>query len=80
MEVIQFNFIHKFLKKYRKRILDNIEKHLKEIEEIERGNNQDIVWLWYTGKLDSNFYYNERNNELFMKYIITEVNKLVSGR
>lgn len=66
--------------KYRKRVLDKIEQHLKEIEEIKRGNNQDIVWLWYTGKLDSNFYYNERNNELFMEYIITEVNKLVSGR
>lgn len=65
--------------KYRKRILDNIEKHLKEIEELKNGNSQDVIWLWYTGKLDNNFYYNERNNQMFMEYIISEVNKLVNG-
>lgn len=65
--------------KYRKKVLDRIETHLKEIEELKSGNDKDVVWLWYTGKLDKNFYYNSYNNELFMEYIINEVNKLVNG-
>ena len=65
--------------KYRKRILDKIEEHLKEIEELKTYDNKDVIWLWYTGRLDLDFYYNTRNNELFMEYIISEVNKLVNG-
>lgn len=64
--------------KYTARVFENIENKLvKYIEYNKCEDETDIVWLWYIGKLDPDFYYNSYNNELFEKYIISEVSKLI---
>lgn len=63
--------------KYRNRVLNQIEEHLELLIKQNNGSEKDIVWLWYIGKLDKNFYYREYNDELFYEYIVNEVNKLI---
>lgn len=63
--------------KYRNKVLNQIEQHLEELIKHNNGSKEDVVWLWYIGLLDKNFYYNTYNNELFYEYIINEVNKLI---
>lgn len=56
------------------------EKELSEAAEAwarMNGSKDDIIWLWYIGALDKNFYYNNYSNELFYKYIVNEVNKII---
>ena len=66
--------------KYRNRVLQRIEEHLEDLIKQNSGNDTDTVWLWYIGKLDSNFYYRRYNDELFYDYILDEVNKLVAKK
>ena len=64
--------------KYTARVLGEIEDKLSYYVNYNKCEDEkDIVWLWYIGKLDSGFYYNNYNNELLEKYIMSEVNKLV---
>lgn len=63
--------------KYRNRVLNEIETHLEELINQNNGSENDIIWIWYIGKLDKRFYYNEYNNELFYKYISDKINKLI---
>ena len=68
--------------KYRNRVLREIEEKLEYyvLHNNSNGNDSDPIWLWYIGKLDSNFYYNQYNNELLHEYIIEQVNKLKGGK
>jgi hypothetical protein len=67
--------------KYLARILNDIECKLSYYVKYNRCENEnDVVWLWYTGRLDPNFYYRKHNDELFEEYITAEVNKLINKR
>lgn len=63
--------------KYRNKVLNEIEEHLEKLINQDSGNKEDIVWLWYIGKLDKGFYYNKYNNELFYTYISNKIIELI---
>ena len=44
------------------------------------SNISETIVSWYLGKLDSGFYYNERNNELFMEWLDAECNRWMPTR
>ena len=63
--------------KYRNRILQEIEDELTVIINTNAKNKDETVWLWYIGRLDEGFYYNEYNNELFYDYIMQKYSDLI---
>ncbi len=54
-------------------ILDKVEDSLSLIiSEVDKGipyNTDDVIYKWYLGKLDPNFYYCEENNKAFEEYL-----------
>ena len=74
----------KIRRKCQKKVYAEIEEEIagfaKEIKERMRNGDRkhisldgivcdEFVHEWFLGKLDKNFYYAERNNEIFMSYI-----------
>lgn len=53
------------------------EKLDKYVEYNSCEYKNDIVWLWYTGRLSPSFYYNDNNNELFACYIEEQIMNFV---
>lgn len=64
------------------KLLDDVEASLKSIAEEcvgksepvpFKGKHDDTVEKWFYGKLDTSFYYNEENNELFGQYLEMQI-------
>ena len=51
------------------------EKELKVYIEAEKGDLKSYLVRWFDGELDPNFYYSERNEELFVEKVIEEAKK-----
>lgn len=70
--------------RYRKEVLETIERDLEFIIEnigtLELKNNfNKTVYDWFMGKLDKNFYYSDRNNDLLKVYIFRCYSRRVAG-
>ena len=63
--------------RYRNRVLNEIENQIKLIENNEVKGIDNIVEKWFNGTLDEHFYYNERNNEAFGRYILDKYKELL---
>lgn len=57
-------------------VLFSLEERLEHYIETGIEAENDTVWLWFHGKLDPQFYYNDINNENFVVYIKDEIKKL----
>lgn len=55
--------------RYRKHVLTELEARLVEYEN-GKVNEKDTLYLWFDGKLDTNFYYSDENDRLFGEYIL----------
>lgn len=59
--------------------LNVLERCDKELDLYINGGNGDAaspVIKWFEGKLDECFYYGERNEELFLEYMLEEAERL----
>ena len=70
----------------RNRLLNEIEVQLNTLIDCNKKNGShcefpenidNILVKWYLGKLDSDFYYNQRNNKAFENYLF---NKIMGGK
>lgn len=50
-------------------VLEEVENELKNYIENNVGDKETPLIRWYHGKLDSNFYYSEYNNQLLAEAI-----------
>ena len=62
------------------KVLEKVESTLsKLISEIDSGTfkekdlkeEEEVIFLWYVGKLDKDFYYGDYNASLFKEYIVS---------
>lgn len=53
-------------------VLKKAQQELELFIENGEGNLDSHVLKWFQGKLDSNFYYHEHNDELLKEYLILE--------
>ena len=51
------------------------ERELKTYIEVEKGDLNSYLVKWFEGELDPNFYYSERNEELFREKVIEEAKR-----
>ena len=50
----------------------NIDEHcINANEDFLNASIEDVTKSWFFGKLDPDFYYRERNNDLFLEYLET---------
>lgn len=69
----------------RKEVLDDIEDHLERVisnlhSSMSVYGCKEVVYKWFMGELDPNFYYSWRNDQLFHDYILREYSKKLGNK
>lgn len=74
-----FPVLYEKLSKYENGLefLSRKNAELSAYIETGEGDRDSYLVKWFEGKLDRNFHYRERNNQLFVESMITEVKSLV---
>lgn len=54
----------------------NTNEYILKVDDIEGIDKDSYLVKWFAGKLDENFYYSERNNELFVEAMVKEAKLL----
>jgi len=50
----------------------NTNEYILTVDDIEGIDKDSYLVQWFAGKLDENFYYSERNNQLFIEAMVKE--------